>query len=48
MSAQLSNFYVKALESERADAMEECALTSATALSYTTVAENMTYAFADI
>lgn len=44
MSAQLSSFYIKALESERADAMEECALTSATALSYTTVAENMTYA----
>ncbi len=43
MSSQLSSVYVKALESERADAMEKCALSSAIALSYTNIEENMSY-----
>ena len=43
MSRQLSSVYVTALESERADAMQKCALTSAAALSYTQVSENMSY-----
>lgn len=43
MATQLSNTYIKALESERADMMEKCAVTSATALTYTEVRENMSY-----
>ena len=43
MSRQLSSIYVTTLESERADAMQKCAVTSAAALSYTRVAENMSY-----
>jgi hypothetical protein len=41
MATQLSNTYIKALESERADMMEKCAVTSAAALTYTEVRENM-------
>ena len=43
MSKQLSSVYITTLESERADAMEKCAVSSATALSYTQVSENMSY-----
>ena len=43
MATQLSKTYIKALKSERADMMEKCAVTSAAALSYTEVRENMTY-----
>lgn len=43
MATQLSKTYIKALESERADMMEKCAVTSAAALSYTDVRENMPY-----
>ena len=43
MSSQLSSVYVKALESERADSMEKCALSSAIALSYSPIVENMSY-----
>ncbi len=43
MSSQLSSVYIKALESERADSMEKCALSSAIALSYTQIEENMNY-----
>ena len=43
MSRQLSSVYVTALKSERADAMQKCAVSSAMALSYTTVSENMSY-----
>ena len=43
MATQLSNTYIKALESERADMMEKCAVTSAAALTYTEVRENMSY-----
>ena len=43
MATQLSKTYIKALESERADMMEKCAVSSATALTYTEVRENMSY-----
>ena len=43
ISTQLSGVYVQALESERADAMEKCAITSAAAISYTNIEENMSY-----
>ena len=43
MATQLSKTYIKALESERADMMEKCAVSCATALNYTEVKENMTY-----
>ena len=43
MSRQLSSVYVTALKSERADAMQKCAVSSAMALSYTQVSENMSY-----
>lgn len=43
MSKQLSSVYITTLESERADAMQKCAVTSAAALSYTQVSENMSY-----
>lgn len=43
MSRQLSSVYVSALKSERADAMQKCAVSSAMALSYTQVSENMSY-----
>ena len=43
MSAQISSVYTKALESERADMMEKCAVTSAATLSYTDVREGMNY-----
>lgn len=43
MSRQLSSVYVTALESERADAMQKCAVSSSAALSYTRVSENMSY-----
>ena len=43
MSRQLSSVYITTLESERADAMQKCAVTSAAALSYTQVSENMSY-----
>ena len=43
MSRQLSSVYVTALKSERADAMQKCAVSSAMALSYTQVSENMNY-----
>ena len=43
MATQLSKTYIKALESERADMMERCAVTCAAALSYSEVRENMTY-----
>ena len=43
MATQLSKTYIKALESERADMMEKCAVSCATALTYSDVRENMTY-----
>ena len=43
MATQLSKTYIKALESERADMMEKCAVTSAAALTYTDVREGMNY-----
>ena len=43
MATQLSKTYIKALESERADMMEKCAVSSAAALTYTDVRENMSY-----
>ena len=43
MATQLSKTYIKALESERADMMEKCAVSCATALTYTDVRENMSY-----
>ncbi len=43
MATQLSKTYIKALESERADMMQKCAVSSAAALTYTDVRENMTY-----
>ncbi len=43
MATQLSKTYIKALESERADMMEKCAVSCATALTYTEVRENMSY-----
>ena len=43
MSRQLSSVYITTLESERADAMQKCAVTSSAALSYTRVSENMSY-----
>ena len=43
MATQLSKTYIKALESERADMMERCAVTSAAALTYSEVRENMNY-----
>ena len=43
MATQLSKTYIKALESERADMMEKCAVSCATALSYSDVRENMSY-----
>ena len=43
MATQLSKTYIKALESERADMMEKCAVSSAAALTYTEVRENMAY-----
>ncbi|MCR4688245.1 MAG: MFS transporter [Saccharofermentans sp.] len=43
LSNQLSGIYVQALESERADAMEKCAISSAAALSYSEIEENMSY-----
>ncbi|MCR4730546.1 MAG: hypothetical protein K5881_06420 [Saccharofermentans sp.] len=43
MATQLSKTYMKALESERADMMEKCAVSSAAALSYTEVREGMNY-----
>lgn len=43
MATQLSKTYIKALESERADMMEKCAVSCATALNYTEVKENMSY-----
>ena len=43
MATQLSKTYIKALESERADMMEKCAVSSAAALTYTEVRENMSY-----
>ena len=43
MSRQLSSVYVTALESERADAMQKCAVSSSAALTYTRVSENMSY-----
>ena len=43
MATQLSKTYIKALESERADMMEKCAVSSAAALTFTEVRENMSY-----
>lgn len=43
MATQLSKNYIKTLESERADMMQKCAISSAAALSYTEVRENMAY-----
>lgn len=43
MATQLSKTYIKALESERADMMERCAVSCATALTYSEVKENMSY-----
>ncbi|MBR3081546.1 MAG: hypothetical protein IKH06_01695 [Clostridiales bacterium] len=43
MSRQLSSVYITTLESERADAMQKCAVSSSAALSYTRVSENMSY-----
>ncbi len=43
MATQLSKTYIKALESERADMMERCAVTCAAALTYSEVKENMSY-----
>ena len=43
MATQLSKTYIKALESERADMMEKCAVSCATALTYSDVRENMSY-----
>ena len=43
MATQLSKTYIKALESERADMMERCAVSCATALTYSEVRENMSY-----
>ncbi len=43
MATQLSKTYIKALESERADMMEKCAVSCATALTYSEVRENMSY-----
>ena len=43
MATQLSKTYIKALESERADMMEKCAVSSAAALTYTEVREGMNY-----
>lgn len=43
MATQLSKTYIKALESERADMMQKCAVTSAAALTYTDVREGMPY-----
>ena len=43
MATQLSKTYIKALESERADMMEKCAVSCATALTYSEVKENMSY-----
>ena len=43
MATQLSKTYIKALESERADMMQKCAVSSAAALTYTEVRENMSY-----
>jgi hypothetical protein len=43
MATQLSKTYIKALETERADMMEKCAVSCATALTYSEVKENMSY-----
>ena len=43
MSRQLSSVYITTLESERADAMMKCAVSSSAALTYTRVSENMSY-----
>ena len=43
MSRQLSSVYITTLESERADAMSKCAVSSSAALTYTRVSENMSY-----
>ena len=43
ISNHLSGVYVQALESERADAMEKCAISSAAAISYSQIEENMNY-----
>ena len=43
MATQLSKTYIKALESERADMMERCAVSCAAALTYSDVRENMNY-----
>ena len=43
MATQLSKTYMKALESERADMMEKCAVSCAAALNYTDVREGMPY-----
>lgn len=43
MATQLSKTYIKTLESERADMMEKCAVSSAAALTYSDVREGMNY-----
>ncbi|MCR4766647.1 MAG: hypothetical protein K5875_01655 [Saccharofermentans sp.] len=43
MATQLSKTYIVALESERADMMQKCAVSSAAALTYTDVREGMAY-----
>ena len=43
MSSQLTQTYVKALESERADTMQSITIAEASALGYTEVAENMSF-----